>query len=128
MKCKVFLEDNKMDGEVFRSLIATDGEGQWWQDAVDGSGLLLKAGDHSLLDLVEVMKNRKLDFAADWLQLAMEVNHLTAEKVVDFYRKNGEEIRNPAWDRFLTLEEAEEHEVGVTGGSMEDYSFRVVLE
>lgn len=99
----LYLEE--MNG--IRSLIATDGETHWWvvpfEDGAEYYEIDIYGGT-----LDEVKENI--------------LDHIDIEAAIDEILDN-EEWFNPAWDRFTSLDEAEQHEISVIG---EDVSHRYV--
>lgn len=95
MSKSMYLEE--MDG--VRSVIVTDGLGHWWivlfDEISDFYGVNVYKGS-----LVEVCN-----------RIRATVN---VSDVIDRIMSD-EEYFNPAWDRFMSLSEAEQHEMGVTG-------------
>lgn len=95
MSKSMYLEE--MDG--VRSVIVTDGLGHWWnvpfEERTEFYGVDVYNGP-----LVEV-GNR----------IGTTVN---VPDVIDQIMSD-EDCFNPAWDRFMSLADAEQHEMGVTG-------------
>lgn len=95
MNKSMYLEE--MDG--VRSVIVTDGLGHWWV-------VPLEPGDEFYG--VDVY-NGSLVEVGNRIGAAVNVSDAIDQIMSD------EEYFNPAWDRFMSLSEAEQHEMGVTG-------------
>ena len=92
MAQRMYLEE--FDGN--RAILVTDGdpvEGHWWQGELDEIDL----SDGSLSEVANRIKSVVSD---------------PVEAIESF---KTEENFNPAWDRFESLERAEQHEMGVIG-------------
>lgn len=95
MSKSMYLEE--MDG--VRSVIVADGLGHWWI-------VPLEPGDEFYG--VDVYQGRIVE-VGNRIRAAVNVSDAIDQIVSD------EEYFNPAWDRFVSLSEAEQHEMGVTG-------------
>lgn len=95
MSKSMYLEE--MD--CVRSVIVTDGLGHWWivpfEDGAEYYGVDIYDGT--------------LDEVAKTIADRIDVDEAIGE-ILD-----NEDYLNPAWDRFMSLSEAEQHEMGVTG-------------
>lgn len=95
MSKSMYLEE--MDG--VRSVIVTDGLGHWW---------IVPLEPWDEFYGVDVY-NGSLVEVGNRIGLTVNVPDVIDQIISD------EEYFNPAWDRFMSLSEAEQHEMGVTG-------------
>lgn len=95
MNKSMYLEE--MDG--VRSVIVMDGLGHWW---------VVPFEDGDKFYGVDVYRGRLVE-VCNRIRAAVNVSDAIDQIMSD------EEYFNPAWDRFMSLSEAEQHEMSVTG-------------
>lgn len=92
----MYLEE--MDGQ--RSIIVTDGNYGWWSDPCeDGTFCGVNLYDGTMEKVAERIRG------------VVDFPHAIKPIVIEAFKT--EDRRNPAWDHFLTLDEAEESELRV---------------